>query len=116
VILLAVVIGTRRAHEPFKTVAKTCKHFAAQVSRSAEAVPEAPEFLDHFLLKGRDILRFSARDQAVVHHDFFIDPIRPGVSDISLGRGEKYRATRFTVSVLIRETAWSFRRRDATPQ
>lgn len=38
-------------------------------------------------MEGRNVVRSSARDQAVVHDDFFIDPIRARVPDISLDRG-----------------------------
>jgi hypothetical protein len=76
-----------------KTVEKTCKAICGsgfQLRRSGSgraSVPAVAEFLDHLLIEGRNVVRSSARDQAVVHDDFFIDPIRARVPDISLDRG-----------------------------
>jgi len=37
------------------------------------------EFLDHFSIERRDVVRFAARHQSVIDHDFFVHPFSAGV-------------------------------------
>ena len=40
----------------------------------------------HLFVEGRDVVRFAAGDEAIVHHYFFVDPVRAGITKIGLDR------------------------------
>lgn len=40
------------------------------------------KLLDHLFVKGRDVIRLSARYEAIVDDDFAVDPVRSGVDQV----------------------------------
>jgi hypothetical protein len=42
------------------------------------------KFLDHLPVEGRKVVRLPARHQALIHNNFLIHPLRPGVLQIGL--------------------------------
>jgi len=42
------------------------------------------EQLDHFPVKGRDVIGLAAGDEIPINDDLFVDPSRPSVAEIGL--------------------------------